>query len=370
MPFGRRILVWSQRGLDSAPFRCVGYEFEDVIAKIEPGAHVVTPAPFVKAPPSRVRNLISRDAGLRIPGPLGYRKPRIEGEYDLFFADFQFPIDMDSLRAIPHWRSRARRAVCLIDEFWVRDIPRWRSLPKLLEGFDHVFLECSGTVDALQRLTGIPCSYMAPGVDALRFSPYPASPPRVIDICRFGRRDAETHASLLDACIRGEIFYEYDSVRPEKVWSIAEHRDHLAGTLTRSRYVLVSPGKYDRHNETRGQEELGYRFFEGAAAGTVMLGTPPRNPVFDENFDWPGSVLELDGRSVLDTMRALDADPDRLESIRRANVVNSLRRHDWVYRWQQVLDAAGLESCDAVEARKRVLDDLATSAGRGGHRPS
>ena len=299
---GRRVLVWSHRGLNTAPFRCVGYEFEDVIAQIEPDATIVAPTPFVRSPSNRLINVVSRDARLRIPASLGYRRPALDDEYDLFFANFQFLPDLDSLRAIPHWQQRARRSVCVIEELWARDLPRWKTLPRLLSGFDHVFLECSGSVEPLQEITGIPCSFLPPGVDALRFCPTPA-PPRVVDVCRVGRRDAALHASLLDAYKRGEIFYEFDSVRPENVWDPAEHREHLAGLLKRTRYVIVNPGKYNQHNETSGQQELGFRFFEGAAAGAVMIGQAPRVPSFDENFDWPDAVIEVAGDSVLDADR-------------------------------------------------------------------
>ncbi len=112
MDSGRRILVWSQRGLNAAPFRCVGYEFEDVIALIEPDATIVTPTPFVRSPSIRVINLVSRDARMRIPASLGYRKPSVDDEYDLFFADFQLLADLDSLRAAPAL-AETGPAVCL-----------------------------------------------------------------------------------------------------------------------------------------------------------------------------------------------------------------------------------------------------------------
>jgi glycosyl transferase family 1 len=363
VPFGRRVLLWSQRGLDTAPFRCVGYEFEDVIAAVEPGATIVSPRPFVRSPSVRLINLVSRDGRMRLPSSAGYRKPVVEDEYDLFFADFQFLPDLDSLRALPRWQRRARRSVCVIEELWARDIPRWKTLPRLLQGFDHVFLECSGSVEPLQAMTGIPCSFLAPAVDTKRFVPVPA-PPRVVDVCRVGRRDAAVHALLLEASQRAEIFYEFDSVCPERVWDTAEHREHLAGILKRSRYVIVNPGKYNRHNETSGQQELGFRFFEGAAAGAVMIGTAPRIQSFDDNFDWNDAVIEVDDASVLESIATLDLDQDRLDRIRRDNVTNSLRRHDWVHRWQQVLDAVGLPTSESIETRKRELERLAAHVER------
>ena len=351
-----RILVWSQRGLHTAPFRCVGFEFEDVIAQIEPGAEIIAPRPSLgpaSISANRVAARIRRDTGVHAPSLLAYRRPPVDGQFDLFFANFQFLSDVDSLHAIPGWRTRARRSVCVIEEVWARDIPKWRGLRGLLRGFDHVFLECSGSVDALQERAGIPCSFLPPGVDALRFCPYPGSAQRVVDVCHVGRREAATHLPLLDACKRGDLFYEFDSVRPEHVWDPAEHREHLANTLKRSRYVLVNPGKFNRSvEETSGQQELGFRFFEGAAAGAVMLGTPPRIPAFAENFGWADAVIEIDAARVLDTIEELDRDPDRLDAIRRANVTNSLAKHDWVYRWERVLAAAGLPVSNGAEARE------------------
>ena len=51
-----------------------------------------------------------------------------------------------------------------------------------------------------------------------------------------------------------------------------QHRELFANMAKRSRYFLVSPAKIDRTDETRGQVEIGHRYFEGAAAGAVMIG--------------------------------------------------------------------------------------------------
>ncbi len=41
------------------------------------------------------------------------------------------------------------------------------------------------------------------------------------------------------------------------------------------------------------------------------------------------------------------------------NVTNSLRRHDWVHRWTQVLDAAGLPHMEPMRQRVDLLERLA-----------
>jgi hypothetical protein len=51
----------------------------------------------------------------------------------------------------------------------------------------------------------------------------------------------------------------------------------------------------------------------------------------------------------------LEGHPSRLARIRRDNVVNSLRRHDWIYRWSEILGIVGLpHSCELAEREKRL----------------
>jgi hypothetical protein len=53
-------------------------------------------------------------------------------------------------------------------------------------------------------------------------------------------------------------------------------------------------------------------------------------PAFEKNFDWSDAVIEIpfDCSNIAD----LDAQLDHQERIRTNNIVNSLLRHDWVYR--------------------------------------
>src|SRR5690606_9200692 len=113
--------------------------------------------------------------------------------------------------------------------------------------------------------------------------------------------------------------------------------------------------------DTEGQEELGLRFFEGAAAGALLLGEAPNVPSFAENFDWPDAVLPMrfDEPDVASVLARHDAEPERMEAARRQGIVNSLLRHDFVYRWEQISRVAGLEPRSMVAARKKALADRA-----------
>ena len=56
----------------------------------------------------------------------------------------------------------------------------------------------------------------------------------------------------------------------------------------------------------------------------------------------------------------LDARPDYLKRVQTNNVINSLRKHDWVYRWEQVLEKLGLSSTREMAVRQTRLKVLAS----------
>jgi len=69
--------------------------------------------------------------------------------------------------------------------------------------------------------------------------------------------------------------------------------------------------------------------------------------------------LKPDGSDVVETLESLRAQPDRLEEMSRRNAREALLRHDWVYRWMQILAIAGLEPTPRMSARVDRLRALA-----------
>jgi hypothetical protein len=265
------------------------------------------------------------------------------------------------------WRSAARVSMCYIDELYVPDLAALGSLRNILRRFDHILVAQRDTVEPLAAATGRPCHYLAPSTDTLKFCPYPGSPKRVIDFYAMGSScPPETHKALLRMADAGDRYYVYDTVGNCRVSNHAEHRRRLADMIKRSRFFLVNAGRSHNPERTGGQQELGLRYFEGAAAGAVLIGEAPRNASFNEYFGWQDSVIPLPFNSadVAEVIAELYADPSRLERISNANVVNSLRRHDHVYRWGQILSIAGLKDTKAMESRRRQLEELAASIER------
>jgi hypothetical protein len=176
-----------------------------------------------------------------------------------------------------------------------------------------------------------------------------------------GRRSQVTHQAFMDMADRGEIFYIHDTAYFNGAINYSEHRRMLANLIKRSRFFLVYPAKVTNFDETGGQEVLGYRYFEGAAGGAVLLGDVPDCQYADGCFDWSDALIRLpyNADNVAEVIAELDAQPDQMRKIRNNNAVTSLLRHDWAYRWKEILNFAGLKPRPALAAREKRLRDLA-----------
>lgn len=368
-----RVLVLSSRGVDSSLWHAPQYEFEDVIAEVD-SVHLLAPPP---PPRNELREYAKQGVALarksalalrgRTPGdrPPPIAEGEIDQDYDLLFAVFHFPQDVDHLRSIRGWRARCRKAVCFIIELWSADFPDYERYLAPLRDFDHVFVFNSAVADRVARIAGRRPEYLPAGVDTLRFSPYPAPSDRVVDVLAYGRRSPDAHRQLTEMAERREIFYVHDTVRQSPMVDHRQHRVMLSNYARRSRYAMAYRINEDRRVRTGGDEGLTTRLFEITAAGAVMLGTRPRCAEFEQFFDWPDAMIEVPWAKpdMAAILGELDAQPERLAAISRRNAVNALRRHDWAYRWQRVLDAAALPPLPALDARLARLRALADDAG-------
>jgi hypothetical protein len=212
-----------------------------------------------------------------------------------------------------------------------------------------------------------PCHFLPAGIDTIRFSPLPHLPARSIDIYAIGRRWEGIHKALLRAASKNELFYIHDTfhdMASMEPINYRQHRELFANMAKRSTYFVVSPAKMDSFQETRGQVEMGHRYFEGAAAGAVMIGQAADSEAFRELFSWPDAVVEIqpNGSDTLSVLADLNANPERVAAISRRNALESLLRHDWLYRWKTIFQLSGIEPSPGMTAREEQLKGLAHAA--------
>jgi spore maturation protein CgeB len=355
----------SWRNFRKFAYQCGLYEAQDVFRTVD-DVDLICPTPrkgfnFTEGLQKR---LMWHDVSRRLAhvNP-GLHPVRLEGEYDLFVAVCQSWWDIFFINAIKGWQDHCKISVCLIDELWAASIPEYKYWLHVFKKFDHVFLGFQESVPALEQAIGRRCHWLPGAVDAIRFSPYPTPSARVVDVYSMGRRWEGIHRSMLEAATRHGMFYIYDTfpgstARPS---DHQQHRDLIANIAKRSRFFVVGPAKLGVDADTRGQVEIGYRFFEGAAAGAVMIGQAPECSSFRKLFGWPDAVLHLetDGSNVAEVMSSFRNEPERFSKIGRRNARESLLQHDWAYRWRQILEIAGLKPAPALEKRERKLKELA-----------
>jgi Glycosyl transferases group 1 len=150
--------------------------------------------------------------------------------------------------------------------------------------------------------------------------------------------------------------------------SAREHRLLISNIYKRSSFFIANGAKFNHGKETHGQEEIGFRFFEGVSSGAVLLGRPPRTPAFEEYLGWEDSVIEIpyDCPDIADIIREFEGQRERLSAARSRNVRNSAQRHDWLHRWARILEHAGLDEGPAMATRRSRLNRLAASFDSAG----
>jgi len=369
------VLLLSQRWIADLVAYCITYEFEDTFAAVTGAQRIdATDLPSLEfcRRAYKLARLASGSPRLaRRLAPYPRSKVVLERDFELFFPMFNHTYELYSLATIPNWRQRCRKAACFITEVWSDMLPEY--LLELLSAFDHVFVGTRHSVQDLARITGRPCTYLPLAVDVPRFAPASPDQPRPIDVCNIGRRSPVTHQALLDEAELQQSFYYYDTVaasgadlkhRTFRIDSPREHRGMLATLLKHSRYYIANRSYVNGPEFTMGRDEISPRFYEGAAAGTVMIGEAPRTEEFKGQFDWPDAVIHVpfDSPDIGRILADLTGDPERLRAVRRNNVREAALRHDWLHRIQVVVYALGLAPTEEMRARAQRLDQIASRA--------
>lgn len=356
-----RVLLFSGRNIfEREVWRCSFQEFERIVQEID-AVELVAPVPHRWYAQGK-RAALRIGQHLKLPFNPGIPSIELDRDYDLFFAVVEKPSELLHLKAVKGWRERCKTSICWLTEFYVRQMPIYKSALEVLAEFDHVIFMFN-TSESFKKVINGQSHYLAAGVDTLRFCPYPDPPQRCIDVLSIGRRSKVTHRALLNLAREHRMFYVYDTINDLHAYNLDEHRSLMTNMAKRSRYFIVNPGKINDPAETGGQSEFGYRYFEAAAPGTIMLGERPKNnKEFDRIFHWQDAVIDVpfDYAEIGAVIHELDGQPERQMNIRRTNITQCLLHHDWVHRWEAILQIAGMEALPVAAQRKRVVKDLST----------
>jgi glycosyl transferase family 1 len=366
-PSRARVLLVTIRRLNAHAAWCSNFAFEDVIRSVDD----VDVLELEPAPHFELREHVARSIAWRSPYRVfqglnpGVKPVRLNRDYDVLVFVCMNVWDLLYLNAVADWQTRCEVKLCYLTEFYVGQTPELQHLLRRLHDFDQIFTSCAGSVEAIGKIAGKPCHHLSYAVDVLRFTPYPRPRARVIDVFSIGRRSEPVHQALRRLTATREFFYLYDTLPAPLVQpsNPVEHREMLASAARVSRFFVTYPAKFG-DGEPHGQSEVGARYFEGAAAGAVLLGQAPGASVFHRDFPWPDAVVELkpDGSDVVDVLADLRRRPHELARLGARNALAALRWYDWAYRWKAILETAGLAPRPALNERVRVLEALAAGA--------
>jgi len=369
-----RVLMPTWRRFSAPAFRGGLFEAQDVFAEIdEIDLLCIEARPDWQSREKWLRKFLWRDVSRQLiyVNP-GLQPVTLRQDYELLVVLCQQWYELLYLNAVQGWRNRCRTAICWLDEVYTADLPGSRYWLKALNQFDHILVPYKRTAEALQKLLDRPCHCIPRAVDTLRFSPFPSFPNRVIDVLSVGKRLPKIHAALLDLAKEDGLFYVHDTFTEGGnllMQDVAQHRAMFANMVKRSSCFIVAPGKVLDFHETQGQMEVGMRYYEGAAAGAVLLGQAPEGDTFHALFDWPQAVVSVrtDGSDIAETIRELQAQPRLLQEVSARNVFHTTARHDWLYRWQSMLELAGLSQSQRFNARRvrlqAVMDHYSSQYG-------
>lgn len=284
---------------------------------------------------------------------------------DLFFYVAMRPDNLLMLSAMPNWRESARKAGVFLFETWSLQAERYKKYLRLLDDFDRVFVFNPNSVASVQRFTSTPVTYLPAGIDCLSATPFPSPAPRPIDVYCMGRIDEPVHEELLRMTQRDELFYLWDRGAVPVSHGYPQARLRTRHLIRRSRFFTSFNFRLGKKGlESGGEEAIPARVFEASAGGAVMIGSAPNLPEFETLFDWDDAFVTMpdDAADVPEFYRSLDLEKDRYRRAGIRSAAQSLRRHDWVYRWETVLEQMDLPIPPAVRERKARLAALADIA--------
>lgn len=161
------------------------------------------------------------------------------------------------------------------------------------DNWDILITSFNDAVDDLEKYTGRKWHCIEQAADADLFQPAPFSE-RVIHFSSYGRRYPVLHEALKEFCKSKGLYYDYtthDAKHP--VVDSTELYKQYAWHLSHSLFTFSWPVELTNPARAGHLRPITCRWFEAAAAGTIIVGKKPDNPAFEKYF-FGKQVVEAD----------------------------------------------------------------------------
>lgn len=331
-------------------------EFEDLFSELG-GARILVPQRRKRLPSllARTRNRLLGDVA--IDGDLG------SGE--MLFIVARTPTHLQAIRGLKNWRKRFRVVVGYVIDAYFYD-----GYSSATRHFDHVFATTAEGADHIRRKFGVSSSVLHQGFDCLNWASVNAERP--IDLLGFGRQPPSYHKQFQQAFHRREspVLYLHSPIGTVIGPGIWTERPMMLKLMQRSKISLAFHMLVEPQGDRPKAMFVTSRWFEQLATGSVVVGKRTLGDEAAALFDWPEATIELsdDPAEAAGQIAALTRRTDFLAEVRRRNVVQMCRRHDWRYRLSDVYRQFGLPQPERLTAELVELDALARRLEAGADR--
>lgn len=310
------------------------YEFEDAFCEVTGGRLVNIPPP----PKLSLRQRVLRKAGV----PQTLVVPEIEAGLDVLFVPSILTYWLD-LANIRHWRQKCGKVVYYLFDAWPTEVTGSHLRRHFQNECDGIYVSFKESVDFLQRHVKPRVRYLPQATDPKRFHFRAGSRP--IFCAALARQDEEFLAKTKAYCRERDLLLTYSTEHGgfRRGWEDAQ--DMYAETLRHAKYSLHWSAKTRANwSSMLTVDAPTARWFQAAAAGSLLVGTPPDSAEWNVLFP-PDSITDVRefNSDPAEVYGYLESRPQE-ELCERARTLSAhmLSQHTWQHRVRQMLRDLGM----------------------------
>ena len=276
---------------------------------------------------------------------------------DVLFVVARGPEDLALVSAIPDVRRRFSRIYGFVTDSYFR-----AGFVEETRLFDGITVTAHEDVDYPAQRYGVAVHQLYQGTDSLQWAPRQPHA-RDIDLIAFGRTPPSYHAcfSRRFHTMESPWLYLHSPLGNLAGPSVHLERGMLFKLLHRTRialafHLLVEP----QGSRPRSMMETS-RWLESLVSGCIVAGRRPVSRMAEDMLDWPGATVELPDapEAAADMLDEMLTRNDVFEGQRRANIAQTVLRHDWRHRMDAICSLFSLPRPALLEAELQAVAELA-----------
>jgi hypothetical protein len=343
------IYIISERNTNNHVAWGTSYEFEEIIVRTC-SSQLIAPERF------RFRNRL--DLLLQPLTTHFYCKPKkfqFANEPNVLLLIGMGPGTLKMLDTLRQWRQKCDIVAAYIIDLYPISLNRLDR--KIVNQLDHLFISYEQMLKPVKRKFKTPVTFIPQACDVLTHGTYGGDRP--FDIIGYGRQIPKIHEQLKKEfnAPQSQTLYFHSTFKYPDVKDWKEDRLLFWQMMRRTKLSLAYCFKKTSPELAFGVSPLTARWFEGLAAGCVMVGYSPTGAEVKYLLDWPDAIIELPNnpQDSFSFIKELLKQEEYLKVVSRRNYMESLARHDWRYRLKDMLSTLGISIPNGLDDELKNL---------------